>query len=244
MTMLPAKDRRRPVHGAAIGVIVLDTGFERLPGDVANALTWRFPVQFAVARNVRPADVIEGNAEAALDVFRRAIDELVALGVEAITTSCGFLAAVQPQLRAHSPVPFAASSLQQIPLALGMLPAGRTVGVLVSDRHSLKDIHFTNVGAPTGLPLGELPEHGAIRTHMRENRLQGDREAQEREVIEVARHMLDEHPAIGAIVSECANLPPFSAALRHEFGLPVFDIVTLVEWLHAGLRPRAFPAHG
>ncbi len=61
-----------------------------------------------------------------------------------------------------------------------MLPAGRTVGVLVSDRSSLKDIHFTNVGAPVGLPLGELPEHGVIRTLVRENRLQVDREAQQR----------------------------------------------------------------
>jgi hypothetical protein len=52
--------------------------------------------------------------------------------------------------------------------------------------------------------------------------------------------MLTDTPAIGAIVSECANLPPYSAAIRHSFGLPVYDIVSLVDWLYAGLRPRRF----
>jgi len=52
--------------------------------------------------------------------------------------------------------------------------------------------------------------------------------------------MLTETPTIGAIVSECANLPPFSAAIRQTFGLPVYDIVSLVEWMYAGLKPRRF----
>ncbi len=227
-----------PEGGGAIGVIVLDTGFERLPGDVASAATWPFPVRFAVARGVRPADVIEGDAEAALDVFRRAIDELVDRGVEAITTSCGFLSAVQPRLRAHSPVPFVASALQQIPLVLGLLPPDRTVGLLVSDRGSLRDRHFDAIGVPTGLPMAELPVDGVLRTHMRENRPKADRAAQEREVIEVGATLLAAHPEVGAIVCECANLPPHSAALRRAVGVPVFDIVTLIDWLHAGLAPR------
>lgn len=223
-----------------IGIIVLDTRFERLRGDVANAATWPFPVQFRVVRDVRPRDVIEGNPEEALPRFYEAIDDLVASGVEGITTSCGFLAAVHPQLRRHSPVPIATSSLMQIPLALNLLPEGRTVEVIVSDKAALKDAHFRNVGAPADLPLGELPFDGPIRTHMRDNATVADRAGQERDVLDVVARMLDETPSIGAIVSECANLPPFSAAIRRHFGLPVYDIVSLVHWLHGGLSPRRF----
>lgn len=232
---------RRPVHGTMIGVIVLDTGFHRLPGDVANAATWDFPVQFRVVRGVRPQDVIEGDPEETLHAFREAIDDLVATGVSGITTSCGFLAAVHPHLRRYSPVPIATSSLMQIPLVLSLLPEDQTVGIIVSDRKALQDRHFLNVGAPLGLPLGELPENGVIRSHMRDNAPLADHAAQEREVLEVVAEMLARTPSIGAIVSECANLPPHSAAIQREFGLPVHDVVTLVSWLHAGLEPRGFP---
>lgn len=231
-------ERRRPVHGASIGIMVLDTGFERLPGDVAHAGSWTFPVQYRVVTGVRPQDVIEGNPEKALPAFYRAIDDLVALGVDGISTSCGFLAMVHPQLRAYSPVPVASSSLLQIPLILAMLPAGKTVGVIVSDRKAMTEQHFRNVGAPVGLPLGELAHDGPIRANMRNNALSVSYDAQERDVLKTVEAMLAETPSIGAIVSECANLPPYSRAIEREFGLPVYDIVTLVEWLHAGLRPR------
>lgn len=237
MTSTPRRHpRRKPVHGAMIGMIVLDTGFDRLPGDVANAGTWDFPVQFRVVRGVRPKDVIEGDPQEALATFREAIDDLVAIGVAGITTSCGFLAALHPELRRYCPVPIATSSLMQIPLALSLLPEGQTVGVIVSDRKALEDCHFRNVGAP----LGELPEEGVIRSHMRNNEPLADHVAQEREVLAVVDRMLADTPSIGAIVSECANLPPHSAAIQRQFGLPVFDIVTLVDWLHAAIQPRHY----
>ncbi|AIP34167.1 putative hydantoin racemase [Paraburkholderia xenovorans LB400] len=232
------------MHGTLIGMIVLDTGFARLPGDVAHAATWDFPVQFRVVRGVRPRDVIERDPAQSLGAFYAAIDDLVATGVRAIATSCGFLAAVHPELRAYSPVPFASSSLMQIPLVLSLLPQGRTVGVLVSDKASITDRHFLNVGAPLGLPLGELPYDGPIRTGMRENRMHVDAAAQERDALDATARMLSGHPGIGAIISECANLPPYAAAMEREFGLPVYDAVTLVNWLQAGLAPLHFAARG
>ena len=42
------------------------------------------------------------------------------------------------------------------------------------------------------------------------------------------------------MVLECTNMPPYAAALRRELHVPVFDIYSLVCWLRAGLRPRAF----
>lgn len=232
------RGRGRPVHGVAIGIIVLDTEFQRLPGDIANALTWRFPVQFDVVRGVTPQRVIGGDPDDFLPPFLAAIDRLVALGVDGITTSCGFLAAAQARLAAHSPVPVASTSLMQIPLVRAMLPASATIGVICTDRARLGDEHFLGVGAPLGLPVAELAADGPIRAAMRSGARTVDYPAQERELLAVADTLLRAHPGIGAFVHECANLAPYSARLQEATGRPVYDIVTLVDWLYSGLRPR------
>jgi hypothetical protein len=45
-------------------------------------------------------------------------------------------------------------------------------------------------------------------------------------------------PDVGAIVSECTNLPPYSAKIEQALRVPVFDRVSFVAWFHAGLRPE------
>lgn len=228
----------RPVHGACLGILVLDTRFERLPGDIANALTWPFPVQFTVVRGVSPQRVIGGDPADYLPPFFKAIDDMVALGVDGITTSCGFLAATQKQLAAYSPVPIAATSLLQIPLVQSLLPRGKRVGVICADKAKLTPDHFDGVGAPRDLPVAELPEHGVIRPNMKNGVTKVDYAAQEAEVLRVVEEFLAGDSGVGAIVAECANLGPYSARVAREFNIPVYDIVTLIDWFHAGLRPR------
>ncbi len=103
--------RRSPVHGVTVGIMVLDTLFQRLPGDIGYAPTWPFPVQYAVVRGATGQRVTQTDAGGTLELFLRAADELVALGVDGITTSCGFLAILHPDLVRHCPVPVATSAL-------------------------------------------------------------------------------------------------------------------------------------
>lgn len=234
--------RLSTVKGTTIGIIVLDTGFERIPGDVAHAGTWPFPVQFQIVRGVIPDDVIDGDPATTLGAFREAIDNLVALGAKGITTSCGFLAAVQKELAEYSPVPFLSSALLQIPMVERSLPANRKVGLIVSEVHALQERHFINVGTTPRHPVVELPADGPIRANMRNNAQKVDVAAQERDALETAARLIDEYPDVGAIVLECANLPPYSAAIAQRFGRPVYDVVTLVHWLHCSLAPPHYPA--
>ena len=48
--------------------------------------------------------------------------------------------------------------------------------------------------------------------------------------------MVESHPAIGAIVLECTNMPPYRADIQHLTGLPVFDIVSLVRMIHVAVQ--------
>ncbi len=72
---------------------------------------------------------------------------------------------------------------------------------------------------------------------MREQATEVDAAAQEADVMATVAELMAHHSEVGALVFECANLPPYSAAVSRRFGLPVFDIVTLVRWMQLSLAP-------
>jgi hypothetical protein len=57
----------------------------------------------------------------------------------------------------------------------------------------------------------------------------------EQEVLGTALRALAEHPGIQAFVLECTDLPPYSEAIRRQSGLPVFDFITMVNFLHSAI---------
>jgi hypothetical protein len=92
--------------------------------------TWPFPVLYKVVSGASPRRVVCEKAEGLLDELLAAADELVRLGTDGITTTCGFLSLYQREIAAHVGVPVATSSLMQIPFIERVLPPGKRVGVL------------------------------------------------------------------------------------------------------------------
>src|SRR5438067_6977945 len=82
----------RTTYGESIGILMLDTRFPRIPGDVGNATTFDFPVRFKVVRGASQRRIILEGDLSLLQPFVDGARELEAEGVRAITTSCGFLA--------------------------------------------------------------------------------------------------------------------------------------------------------
>ncbi len=60
------------------------------------------------------------------------------------------------------------------------------------------------------------------------------------DVLEAGERLLGRESNIGAFVLECTNMPPYAAALADRFDLPVFDVVTMVEWLAQAVSPRRY----
>ena len=81
----------KALYGARVGILMLEARFPRIPGDMGNALTWPFPVLYKVVPGASPARVVFEKAEGLLDRFLDAAAELVRLGADGITTTCGFL---------------------------------------------------------------------------------------------------------------------------------------------------------
>ncbi len=232
----------KAVYGAPLGILMLQARFPRIPGDMGNAGTWPFPVLYRVVPGASPERVVLQGARGLLPDFLAAAAELVGHGAEAITTNCGFLSLFQHEIAAHVGVPVATSALMQVPLVQAMLPPGQRVGVVSVCAASLSAAHLAAAGAPTDTPLaGTEGGREFFRVLIRAEQEDMDIDRAEQDILDAGRALVAAHPEVGAIVLECTNMPPYAARLRGELGLPVFDIYTLVSWLHGGLRPRRWP---
>lgn len=224
---------------AALGIIMLDTQFERPAGDVGNAASWDFPVRFKRVPGASPDRVIRRSDAELVDDFIAAGEELIAEGCTAIITSCGFMARHQARLADALSVPVAASSLVQFPMMELALGADGQVGVITYDAASLTPDMLVACGARREAPIAGVPSGGAFRTLI-EGGGSYDRAALEAEILTVARDLVARHSRIKAILLECTNMPPFADAVARACGMPVFDILSLGRWLFAATRPETF----
>lgn len=225
---------------ATIGILMLETRFRRFVGDIGNAETWPFPVLYEVVRGATPAAIVRAHEGTLLPAFIAAAQKLAAAGADGIVTTCGFLAFFQPALAAASPVPVATSALLQVPMVARTLPRGRRPGILTYDAAALTAPYLGAVGVDPATPVVGMPPGSGFRRAIAEGDMSVPYEVQEREVLTAAAALMDRGD-IGAIVCECTNMTPFSAALAERFAVPVFDAVGLVHWFYQGLRPRNFP---
>jgi Asp/Glu/hydantoin racemase len=231
----------RAIYGAPLGILMLDARFPRIPGDMGNATTWPFPVLYRVVRGASPERVVLQGACGLLDDFIAAAQDLVALGAEAITTNCGFLALFQAELAAAVRVPVATSSLMQVPWVQATLPPGKRVGVLTVSKASLTPAHLIAAGVPADTPIiGTEGGREFFRVLITAEKQDLDVALAEQDILTAGRELLAAHRDIGAIVLECTNMPTYAAALQAACGLPVYDIYSMITWFHAGLRPRRF----
>lgn len=231
----------KSIYGAPLGILMLEARFPRIPGDMGNGTTWPFPVLFRVVRGASPEKVVLQGARGLLPDFIEAAKDLVDLGAEAITTNCGFLSLFQAELAAAVQVPVATSSLMQVPWVQAMLPPGRRVGVVTVSKSSLTPAHLQAANVPLDTPVqGTEGGREFFRVLIKSEASDMDVGLAEQDILDAGRALVTRHPEVGAIVLECTNMPPYAAALQAALGLPVYDIYTLVNWLHGGLRPARF----
>src|SRR4026209_1464825 len=141
------------LYGFTVGILMLDTRFPRIPGDMGNATTFDFPVRYHRVSGASPDRVVRQGQRELLPSFIEAAGFLEREGVRAITTNCGFLAKFQPELAAAVTVPVFTSSLMLVPLVQRMLPPGRPGRLPTVDSTSLGSEHLAGAGISPDTPL-------------------------------------------------------------------------------------------
>lgn len=232
--------RGQHTSGHALGIMLLDDFYwPFMPGDVANASTFEFPVLHHIVRGSTLAQVKQQAPEVGESLVEAA-QALESQGVRAIVGGCGFFGYYQAQVAAAVDIPVVLSSLEQVAWVRRMLKPDQKIAVF-SDLNSLTPELFAACGTPdtsvvvpahtTGLPeTARQRDLGRINPH---------RYAQQ--LVALAVDHLDTHPNIGAIVAEYTEFPTFAWAVQNAINVPIFDCTTLARWVYSGVVRRAFP---
>jgi Asp/Glu/hydantoin racemase len=243
----------KTVYGATLGILMLETRFPRIPGDIGNAETWPFAVQYRIVRGATPETAVRGDPDRLLAPFIEAGRDLVAHGCDGIATNCGFLVPLQERMAEALGVPVASSALMQVPMVARMLPPGRRVGIVTISRRTLGERHLRAAGiaegtpvvgtddAPGSLPGGDPGETGEFTAKILGDAARIDFARARGDVVGAAVRLARGAPDLGAIVLECTNMVPYAADVRRATGLPVFSIYSYLSWFQAALLPREFP---
>lgn len=224
--------------GHPIGIIAVDLVYPKLPGNVVNATTYNFPVLFKKVKF--DIELLFSGAHEIEEEIIAAAKELEAEGVRAIIGACGYFAHFQKQVAEAVNVPVFLSSLSQIPLIkLGLKPSQK-IAVFAASGENLNKTLLQNVGVNTEdciiQNVGSLESFSPIRwgkTKLDNKRLTND-------LTDIARKLVIEYPEIGAILLECSDLPPYASDIQRATGLPVFDFITLINWVEQAVVQKRY----
>ena len=234
---MPAK---KTYYGVSVGILMVKSTFRRYHGDVGNARTFDFPVQYRIVEDAVPSRMTELHSSSLLEPFKKAADELIEAGVDGITTTCGFLSIYQRELADHCSVPVATSSLLQVPMVERMLPTGKRVGILTYNGEVLNGPYLDAVGIAQDTPVVGLPQSSNFVRWIKEGDNSVTFDTLREEVVAAAERMVAENPDVGAIVNECTNLAPFTRDIHERLGVPVFDVITMINAFHAAICPPRY----
>lgn len=238
------------VLGTAIGIISPDGWwYPMIPGDVNNATTFNFPVSYKrvhveggsmskLISTERDPIFLEQTIEAGKELVEKD-------GCRAIVGCCGYHALYQTEVAAALNVPTFLSSLMQIPVILHALNPRQKVGIICADGPvlssgpTLKEAGVDDLSRVVIAGIENLPEMRNMLPgtgHLNPGKL-------EKEVVALVKQTVNEHSDIGAILLECSALPPYAWAIQDAVRLPVFDFVTMINWVYSALIRRPFSGY-
>ena len=240
--MLYKAKKGQASYGESIGILLLDTSFAPyIPGDVANATTYSFPVRFKKVKNLTVERIFNKDIRF-LDNMINAGRELVEEGVKAITGDCGFMALFQKEMVKQLKVPVFLSSLLQLSFITKIISDDQKVGIITANSSILDASLLKEVGirSTVSLCIRGMEDKENFKKSIIEEIGWLDSEKIEKEVVHIAKEMIREEPKIKVILLECSILPPYGAAVQEAVNLPVFDYITMINYVYSAIVKKKF----
>jgi hypothetical protein len=230
-------------YGETIGILILDAAYPCIPGNVGNASTFSFPVRYQEVEGASIDRLLNQRDPALAVPFVEAAKRLRDRGVRAVTGACGFMALFQQQVAQALDIPVFLSSLLQIPFIFQI--TGKPIGIITANASCLTPQHFQGCQIPPDIPLviAGMEHQSEFREAILEEKGTLDSFKIESEVVQVATKLVSQTPDIGAILLECSDLPPYAHAIQAATGLPVFDFITMIEYVHRSLVRTPYVGH-
>lgn len=232
------------VGGYSVGIVYIEQiNYPILPGNVVNANTYDFPVRMQAVKNLTNDRLFNNDKTIANDVIDAAKSMVENDGCRAICSACGFFGNFQKEVASALDVPFAMSSLVQLPWIKSLITPGKKVGILTANGGALNSTLFENCGIHESVykdivvrDMLQSKEFAAVvdmRGHM-------DNAIAREEIIAAAKSLVEENDDLGAILLECSDMPPYAAEIQAVTQLPVFDFITLIRWMHSAVNQKPY----
>ncbi len=230
------------VAGYTVGIMLLDVHYPLMPGNVVNANTYNFPVRHAWVKGANQQRMHSGDDTLLPELIATA-KQLEIEGCRAICGACGYFGHFQKRVAEQMDIPVYLSSVVQVPWIRAGLKKEQKIGVLCADGHNLTVDLFEQCGASKEdfdacvvKSAGELPEFSAFM----ERRGNFDNAIVRQELIGLAKEIVTENDDIGAFLLECSDMPPYAADIQAAVNLPVFDFITLINFIHSAVAQKPY----
>lgn len=212
-----------------------------LHGSLGQPDTFDFPVVYEHVKGACYETIIACPNKKTLASMVDTARKMEKEGIKAITTSCGFNAIFQNQLANAVKIPVFASTLILVPLVYNMLNNSQIVGIITADKNHLTREHMEKSGIGSSIPVCV---HGLECTRSFKSWCIETKSASvnfdefRSEVVGVARTLVDTNRNVGAIVLESTILHAFKKDIMKAINLPVFDIVSLTNFIYHSIAPK------
>jgi hypothetical protein len=235
----------RRVYGATVGIVQLPANIPMHPGDMGNPTTFNFPVLYELIPDIDPFWVLAAEPHpVVLEKTIAACKRLTMQGVRSIIGNCGFFANYQPEVSKALDVgvQFFNGSLMQVPMLLTSVGSDKKVGVLTANAELLVPSPALKNSGVAAEDMDRVVIYGNEKGEQM-NKITGETgrfnpKAFEKELVDLATRMVEEHPDIGAVVLECTEFPPHAFAIQDAIRRSVWDFTTMTNFMHAGaMRP-------
>jgi len=225
-------------YGQIAGILMTDSTIPRAPGDPGHAETFPFPVRYGVVRGFPFDDLVEVRMDH-VDLVIEAALALEREGVRFVAGDCGLFSLFQAEVTNRLAIPFLGSPLSMIPMISAFVPASKRIGLITGDTRILRDEHLRAAGTSRDrLAIRGMEEGREFQRVVLEREETLDVEAMRQGVLDVAGGLAGE--PLGAVVLECTNLVTFRSDVQRLLGVPVFDMVSLIEFFAGGYAQREF----
>ena len=226
--------------GSAIGIVVLDLWYPYMPGNVANASTFNFPVTYKVLKGSTGPQITSADP-GLLDMIVEEGKELERQGARALIGACGYFANYQKDAAAALDIPVFLSSILQVPVIRRGLKPNQKVGIICAVAPALTPKLLSQCGVDN---LSEVVIAGAQDLSEFRNIIDCtghfDSYKLEQQLVGLAKEFVTKNPDIGALLLECSDMPPYAWAIQNAIKLPVFDFITLINWVQNAVVRRPF----
>jgi hypothetical protein len=223
-----------------IGIMLLETTPDRLEGSLAHPRTFKCNVKLDTLEGIWVEQLLSASP-AHTPSFVDAAKRLERDGADILITNCGYSIAYQAVVQKSVRIPAALSSLMLLPLLDRLRSPGRKIGLLTYDAIKLTEAHLRAAWPqydPDVVAIGGLQGTRSWSDMARDDAVYDVKQITS-DIAKVVNELMKQD--LQFLLVECAALCAFIPHLRSITGIPVFDIVSLANFLSSGLQKDSAP---